>query len=484
MARSYRTFRTSPNASANALVAYGYDGQARGAQGAAGPAWGPAMRPRRRTFWTLLAALSPPLDGLYGFCLFAAMLFVQQLGSLAGLLIAILPIGYAVMRRRSYFQALRSNLILFAFPVFAIVSTIWSESPAASARYGAELLLTVAGAIVLVAARREAALLKGILCAFILYGLGSMAFGHSVGVGVGDGGTAFVGLGDGKNMMADISSIGLIVAITVLALSIARRTWGWGVISLGAVALELYLVFAARSAGAILGLFGALVSVVLVLVACGAPRYVRMGLVAVLTISAGIFAAMFKDLVQVLLNIGVSLFDKDATLTGRTYLWYRANDLIAEKPFLGRGFSAFWQQGNPDAEGLWQYAGILNRSGFNFHNTPTEIVVEVGYVGLAIFLAMVLLGLFGLIRHYVNRPSLTLCFWFGLTAYFLIRAPFEAFGTAAFYYSTALIFAAIGVAMQPAPAPLRIRAVRRLPMARPGTRTRPTGMQPRWGMAR
>jgi exopolysaccharide production protein ExoQ len=206
----------------------------------------------------------------------------------------------------------------------------------------------------------------------------------------------------------------------------------------------------------VLGLAAGLIAVCGVWLACATPRYVRVGLIVLLTVSGAILAVAFQSIASSILAIGLSLFDKDPTLTGRTYLWYRAKDLIAQKPGLGRGYSAFWQQGNSDAEGLWQYAGITGRSGFNFHNAAIAVEVELGYAGLAIFLLIAIVALYGLMKHMVVRPTLALSFWVGMVSYFLVRAPFEAFGTEPFYYSTALLFAAAGIAMEKlAPAPRR-----------------------------
>jgi exopolysaccharide production protein ExoQ len=181
------------------------------------------------------------------------------------------------------------------------------------------------------------------------------------------------------------------------------------------------------------------------------PRPGRIGAIAVTFASVGIFAAAFRDIGAFLLSLGEQVFDKDPTLTGRTYLWYRAHDLIEQHPWLGRGFYAFWRQGNTDAEGLWQYAGILGRSGFNFHNTLVELTVQLGMIGAAVFVVVGLLGLIGLVRHFVRRPSLTLCFWLAYMLYVIVRAPVEAVGYAPFYFSTCLLFGAAGAGLQRLP---------------------------------
>jgi exopolysaccharide production protein ExoQ len=147
-----------------------------------------------------------------------------------------------------------------------------------------------------------------------------------------------------------------------------------------------------------------------------------------------------------MMDASTRIFDKDTTLTGRTYLWERAYDLIRETPWIGRGFRSFWLQGNPDAEGLWQYAGITSRDGFNFHNTAVEILVHIGWVGLIVYGTVIVLALGFLVARFVTRPNLFICFWLSIFIYELVRMPIESIGFTEFYFSTVLLFMAMGSA--------------------------------------
>jgi hypothetical protein len=75
---------------------------------------------------------------------------------------------------------------------------------------------------------------------------------------------------------------------------------------------------------------------------------------------------------------------KDITLTGRTDLWRVGLEQIAERPWLGQGYQAFWQPGNPEAEHLWRAFGIESRTGFHFHNLYLSNAVEIGIPGAAL----------------------------------------------------------------------------------------------------
>ena len=411
-------------------------------------------RVRRRPIWISLNVFS--VDGAYAFVLFLAMLFVQQIGSLSGVVMAGLPLLYMAIRRRQAREILKTRWVLLAVPAFALLSILWSDDPAITAKYGIELWLTAAAGIGLSAALRPTAVLKGACLAFAIYVGVSLTHGRYTAMGV-DGGSAeaFVGLMNGKNILADIASTGALLGLTTLFVGLRQRALGWAFIALCAVAADFYIVAIARSAGAVLAL-GAATAALLGLVSLSAlPRPARIGAITLLLASAAIFVAAVQDIGQFVLGLGEQLFDKDPTLTGRTYLWYRAHDLIAERPWFGRGFYTFWRQGNTDAEGLWQYAGITGRAGFNFHNTLVELTVQIGMVGAAVFCGAALIGLLGLVRHFVRRPTLPVCFWLTYMIYAVVRAPTEAEGFAPFFFSTCLLFACVGAGLQRLPKEVR-----------------------------
>jgi exopolysaccharide production protein ExoQ len=408
-------------------------------------------RRRRKPIWIDLNVFS--LDGAYAFILFSAMLFVQQAGSLSGLVMAALPLMYIAIRRRLAREVFKTRWVLFAIPAFALVSILWSEAPGVTAKYGIEMWLTAAAGIGLSAAFRPTAVLKGACLAFAVYMFVSLALGKFTVMGEAGGGyaAAFVGLGDGKNLLADIASTGTLISITTLLISLRQKKPVWAAIALLALVADVRVIAMARSAGAVLAVAGAAAALLALALLSLMPRPGRIGAIALTFASVGIFAAAFRDIGASLIDLGAQMFDKDPTLTGRTYLWYRAHDLIAQKPWLGRGFYAFWRQGNTDAEGLWQYAGILGRSGFNFHNTLVELTVQLGLIGASIFILVGTVGLIGLVRHFVRRPSLPLCFWLAYMLYVIVRAPVEAVGYAPFYFSTCLLFGAAGAGLQRLP---------------------------------
>lgn len=393
------------------------------------------------------------IDGVFALLLFLPMLFLGQLTTMgAGLIAALTPL-YLFARRDRLLETLLPRGFLFLIPAFAIFSVTWSQAPGESLKYAMELAITVVAGLLLSSARNQEAVLRGIALAFLIYVVASIFFGGYVGVGVGMGGEAFSGLTESKNLLADISSTGLVVSAVMGIMAFQRRSWLWALLAAVAIGLDLYCVVAARSAGALLGLAMALLALGTLIPLVYAGKVVRAWATSAIGMCLIAIGAGYQTIAQTMMSVGANVFDKDPTLTGRTYLWYRAGDLIAEKPLLGRGFYAFWLQGNIDAEGLWRFFGIDARGGFTFHNTYVEILVMLGWVGLGLIALTVLTGVAFLIRKFVTRPNLPLVFWIGILLYELARTPIETIGVAPFYFSTVLVFAAMGAAFNRARSP-------------------------------
>lgn len=384
------------------------------------------------------------IDGLFAFAILLPLLFIAELGALAAAAVAVLTPAYLFMRRREVVDALLPRSFLLLIPAFALFSVAWSEAPGQTFKLAIEFGITIVAGLVLSSARQPVAVLKGLGAAFLVYVLAALVVGKTAAIGVGAGGYALSGLSGSKNLLGDIASTGMIVSLAVAIIGLRRREVIWTLGALFAMALDLYVVVATRSAGALLGLglgVGALLALAPLVIVGRAVRAWLTGAVAICLVAIGLSS---RWLTQVLIDVGAQVFDKDPTLTGRTYLWYRAADLIHEKPALGRGYYAFWVQGNVDAEGFWRYFGIQERGGFTFHNTAVELLVTLGWVGLILCAAIALAGVFALVRRFVRKPSLTLVCWVAILLYQVARMPIETIGVAPFYFSTLLMFAAFG----------------------------------------
>lgn len=385
-------------------------------------------------------------DGLFALAMFLPLLFIVQLATVGAAIVAALTPVYLFVRRKGLVRVLAPRAFLFIVPAFAMLSTLWSEAPKETFRFAAELGITALAGILLSSARRQDMVIRGMTLAFLAYVAVAVVAGGRVGIGVGAGGDAFSGLTQSKNLLGDIASTGLLVSMAAVMMAIGSRRWIWVAIGGVAVALDLYAVIAARSAGALLGLGMGVGAMFALAPLIKAGPIVRGWLTAAVALCLFAGGLGYRTLAAGMISLGANLFDKDPTLTGRTYLWYRAADLIREKPMLGRGYYAFWRQGNIDAEGLWRYFGIDNRGGFTFHNTLVDIMVTLGWLGVLVIAGVVLIGLIAILRRFVMRPDLSLVCWISILLYQLARTPIETIGIAPFYFSTVLTFGALGAA--------------------------------------
>ncbi|TIV07519.1 MAG: O-antigen ligase family protein, partial [Mesorhizobium sp.] len=127
-----------------------------------------------------------------------------------------------------------------------------------------------------------------------------------------------------------------------------------------------------------------------------------------------------------LLDVVLGIFGKDSTLTGRTYLWEQGWEAAQQRPLLGYGYAAYWVQGFADPERLWAEFYISTRTGFHFHNTYVETLVEIGFIGATLLALVILRAFYGHVSKVVfgdwSADSVVLAGAIGLM---LIRSFFE-----------------------------------------------------------
>ena len=100
-----------------------------------------------------------------------------------------------------------------------------------------------------------------------------------------------------------------------------------------------------------------------------------LGLLSTLVIVGGVIS----EWVAIVTGLG-----KDPTLSGRTVIWAGAIAQIHRKPLLGYGYTAFWTPDNPAARSIGDalYPGFYT---FHSHNGFIDVILNVGWVGFAIF---------------------------------------------------------------------------------------------------
>lgn len=89
-------------------------------------------------------------------------------------------------------------------------------------------------------------------------------------------------------------------------------------------------------------------------------------------------------------SIVTEMMGRSKDLTGRTDLWHSVGSMILTRPFLGYGFSGFWQGASIESYAVENYVGW---SPTYSHNGYLEILLNLGMVGTVLFLIFLWKGL-------------------------------------------------------------------------------------------
>ena len=129
----------------------------------------------------------------------------------------------------------------------------------------------------------------------------------------------------------------------------------------------------------------------------------RGGPLAVLTIWGGILGGgLFVAFVLLAPDQFFTLIGKDPTLTGRTGIWEALFRRVEERPLLGYGFGAFWQ----DRLGpSWFIKHEVQWSAPNAHNGWLDMLVQLGWIGLALAIGHFLISLTSAVRRFWGGPE-------------------------------------------------------------------------------
>ncbi len=334
-----------------------------------------------------------------------SLVCVTLFGSV-GVLLFIASTALLVVQqpKRNLAQVVRFAPFL-AIPLLAIISAQWSQAPAATMRSGLQLMLTFVAAIVIARNMRPE---RMILVLFVGFAAICFAVLPNVPTSLATGMPLSSAILGSKNQVAFsaymLATLALALVIDPAQPPIAR------LLAIAAIPVAAVFIWLAQSGGGVSSLLMAMIVVPGFAVLC----WLKLGIrVAALVFVLGVLAIALvfqSDIEAAIAAFRTNTLNKDATLTGRTYLWEVAARLSAERPWLGMGYGSFWRQGNIEAEGLWRWAGIPNRSGFNFHNSFVGIKVELGLIGEGLlFVTCAVIGVVGFVRQLVSPTPAMAC---------------------------------------------------------------------------
>jgi exopolysaccharide production protein ExoQ len=297
---------------------------------------------------------------------------------------------------------------IFAFTIVCFLSSFWSAAPATSLRTAIQYFTHVVCALIAMRVLAAETLSRGAMIGSAIVLLYSLVAG-SYHYDPLDGSYSFVGAFSSKNQLGLYASLGVLFSFTTCFIFRARGSWL--VVSVCISLLSAYCLFASQSATSVITALAVIAAGgALQLAGFLAPKQRQIiflaGLVAVF---AGAALALQSGAMDAVLGV----FGKDSTLTGRTYLWQQGLAAAGEAPWFGVGYQGYWIPGFPDAERLWDDFFIASRSGFHFHNTYIEAVVETGLLGTLLLVLVLLRPFFGHLRRLIvshRSPEASLLF--------------------------------------------------------------------------
>lgn len=399
-----------------------------------------ALRPQQPSRTTALLADAGVQDGV-----FAGLILLTRIpanwgmpGAAACLALAFAYAGLRLEQTRDMFRRCWPQL---SFPAFALLSVLWAAYPEVSLRASVQMTLTALAGLLLSQARRPRAVLAGLFAAYAVYTIGSLLAGQTRPDGI-TGIPALYGLGgEAKNYFADTAATAALLALSMVALAMERRAYMACAVATLASVLCLLATVRARSAGAVASMVVACALLAVLLVLRGRSSMVKFASTMALLVALMLGGVLFQPLLALVQELSA----KDPGMTGRGYLWYRADFIIAQRPWLGMGYFSFWTPANPDAIGLWRYFDVRQEgTAFSFHNSYVQTLVETGRIGLGVMLAGWIAGILALLRRFVLAPSLATCFWLGYMALQISKTPVEPIRPAALVAPTIMLFAALG----------------------------------------
>ena len=277
-------------------------------------------------------------------------------------------------------------LLALGLAGLAYASKWWSIAPDVTSRRVIALAITSVFAVWAAAVYPGRRLPQMLTLTAFLMAIGSLLFIFlypKVGVhhGVNDG--LWRGMWFEKNQMGWVMVAGATAAAASLASpgpgkKLAAATW----------VLAAMLVLGTQSKTALLCLIGStgLIAGLWALRKVG-PGLAVVGVWLAVVVGGAALFVMISAPEVVLEALG-----KDPTLTGRTHIWESLMRRVAERPLFGYGYSAFWGAHSVPAAFIRHETQWLVPSA---HNGWLEILVELGWVGVASVAAVIVIGAVG-----------------------------------------------------------------------------------------
>lgn len=258
----------------------------------------------------------------------------------------------------------------------AAVSFLWSIDPQISLRRGVGIAATTLFGLYLAARfdwRQLLILLGGLwlalCCINFMAGLVAPGFARDFEIHIG----AWRGFWFEKNTMGGHMARASLIFGALLMVDQKR----WRIWSLGLILSVLLVLLSTSTTSLLATLLGIGIIV-------GGWAMQGRPIMSVLGVWGGVaMASALAAFIALQPEVFLGFFGKDPSLTGRTDIWSALVDAIAQRPFLGYGYGAFW---GVDSEPAYWVRVAVSWDAPTAHNGWLEITLALGLVGLGLFL--------------------------------------------------------------------------------------------------
>jgi O-antigen ligase len=329
---------------------------------------------------------------LLAFCLSVLAFLIYSQGWMAPLFGAATDESQSGLIRDMYFPAYGAGLVVIALsgrdalramvrqPALILIlmicsaSVLWSVAPDQTERRIVAIGFTTLSGVALGARYRWSQMAEVLATAFAVLAVLSFftgAFVPSIGRMSNLFPGAWRGLWQEKNALGGDMTIAFVVFVAAALLEPRRRRL-WGAMA----ALALALVVLSTSKTSLVSLMLGASAIVFVALARRGPI---MGVISSFGAVVAIFGALC--LMFFAADVVFAVLGKDATLTGRTNIWQGVMYEIRQRPLLGYGYGAVWD----DKSGWGPVYWITKIAGFraaHAHNSWLEQWLGMGVVGL------------------------------------------------------------------------------------------------------
>ncbi len=142
-------------------------------------------------------------------------------------------------------------------------------------------------------------------------------------------------------------------------------------------------------------------------------------------VGTGLSIASVGTAVYVFTHLGelATAAGRDPTLSRRTQIWHDVRRFIADRPWRGYGFWAFWDEPTLTAETYARHGDAYSSA----HNSVLEVVLGLGVIGLVFYIAIALAAIAGIAAWTWRTGSLASWWWALIFAFLFAQNLMESF---------------------------------------------------------